>query len=66
MAMFHDMIHLAIAKVELQARMFSKLAFSPVGTFEFEFQNKGVGTLGQNSDLYASCQAEFQDLRADI
>ena len=47
------MIHLAIGKVQLQARMFSKLAFSSVGTLEFEFKTKGVGTLGQNSDLYA-------------
>ena len=60
------MIHLAIAKVQLQARMFSKLAFSSVGTLEFEFQTKGVVTLGQNSDLYAWCQAQFQDFRADI
>ena len=33
--------------------MFSKLEFSSVGTLEFEFQTKGVGALGQNSDLYA-------------
>ena len=46
--------------------MFSKLAFSSVGTLEFEFQTKEVGALGQNLDLYAWCQAQFQDLRADI
>ena len=40
------MIHLAIAKVQLQARMLSKLAISSVGTLEFEFQTKGIGALG--------------------
>ena len=49
------MIHLVIAKVQLQARMFSKLAFSSVsvGTLEIEFQTKGVGALEPNSGLYA-------------